>query len=272
MQPEPVPFPQYYQMMFYHVYAIISSKKFLPKPMIKGWIALYRIAICDDESKILEILSCEIKRIISTLGISAEYYISSKPEELLKDLNENIMDILFLDIDMPGITGMEIAEKLLNQKNKVLLVFVTNQEALVYQSFRYHPFGFIRKSFFQEEIEQVLLSAIDMLNKEQNSFVFKNSGQCVRLKLADIIYFEADSNYVSIFTTEKVYRYRESLSILEQQLSAKEFIRIHKGFLVNQQHIFAVCSDHLVLQNKATLPIGRTNRESIRIQLMRYMR
>jgi DNA-binding LytR/AlgR family response regulator len=173
---------------------------------------------------------------------------------------------------MPKHNGMEIAELILNKEFKTLLIFVTNQETLVYQSFQYHPFGFIRKNFFNEEIEQLICNAVNKLSKEQATITFKNRNELIRIKISEILYFESDSNYVKMFTTETNYHYRETLSTLEKKLASKGFIRIHKGYLVNQHFVYAIRYEEIELTNGDLLPIGRTNRDSVRKQIMKYMR
>lgn len=233
---------------------------------------MYYIAICDDEPKILESLAEIIKKVVLKHNISAEYYVTQDAKEMLKHIDENNVDILFLNIDMPQHNGMEIAEYLLNKGVKTLLIFVTNYEALVYKSFQYHPFGFIRKNYFDKEIEQVISSAIDTLKDRQDSLVIKINNELIRIKLSEIMYFEASSNYVDVFTTTANYHYRETLGVLEKQLSDKGFIRIHKGYLVNQQFVYAIRYNEVELSNEVLLPIGRTNRDNARKMLMKYMR
>jgi DNA-binding LytR/AlgR family response regulator len=233
---------------------------------------MYSIVICDDEPKILEDLSDIIKDTFSKLNISVEYYITQDAKALLEHISEKNIDILFLDIDMPKYSGMEVADYLLNQGSKTLLIFVTNHEALVYQSFQYHPFGFIRKNYFSQEIGQVISSAVNVLQERQDTISIKMNNEIIRIKLCDIMYFEADSNYVNIFTKTTTYHHRESLWVLEKQLSAKGFIRIHKGYLINQQFVHAIRCNEVELSSGGLLPIGRTNHENVRKLLMQYMR
>jgi DNA-binding LytR/AlgR family response regulator len=234
--------------------------------------SMYRIAICDDEPQILKDLSDIIMTVLHKLNVDAEYYVTQEAGQLLEYMNRTNVDILFIDIDMPGYNGMQIAEYLLNHDYKGLLIFVTNHDELVYQSFKYHPFGFIRKSYFTQEIEQVILSALKVLFSRQDSISIKINGDMIIIKLSDIMYFEAQLNYVNIFTTNEVYHYRESLGALENQLAIKGFIRIHKGFLVNQQFVHAIRYDEVELSSGKLLPVGRTNRDNVRKMLMKYMR
>lgn len=232
---------------------------------------MLKIAICDDEPKILDELALKIKNVFS-LKEETDVFKTSNPFELLKHLSENNTDVLFLDIDMPKLNGMDIAEKLLNENTDTLLVFVTSHDALVYKSFRYHPFSFIRKSHFDDEIAYVAKSIIEACNKHREIFSFKTSEGIYRISIRDILYFESDSNYLQLHTEKELYRFRGTLSSLEKELLPKGFIRTHKGFLVNQQHIYAVKGDDIQLYNNELLPIGRTNKDSVKQTIMRYMR
>ena len=94
----------------------------------------------------------------------------------------------------------------------------------------------------------------------------------IRLNIDDLIYFEADSNYVKLVTSKEVYRFRTTLRMLEEELMNKGFIRIHKGFLVNQIFVHTIRAADVELTNGVLLPISRTNKEEVRKQLLRYMR
>lgn len=233
---------------------------------------MMKVAFCDDEAKILEDLSVKIKKEFEKFNCEIDLYTTENSIKLLEYLKSCPVDILFLDIDMPTISGMDIAEALLNSEIKTLLVFVTGQDALVYKSFKYHPFGFIRKTYFDEEIMGVVRGLIEQIQKSSDTFLFKTNDGFNRIKLKDILYFESESNYLNLHTTDNVYKFRSTLSAIEKELAAKGFIRTHKGFLVNQEHIFSVKYENIVLSNYVTLPIGRTNRDVIKARIMRYMR
>jgi len=233
---------------------------------------MIKIAVCDDEINILNELGNKINALFSKDNSVAEVYKTDSPFELLEHLKNNAVDVLFLDIDMPVLSGMDIAEYILNADLKTLLIFVTSHDSLVYGSFKYHPFGFIRKSYFDEEISSVVESIIEELHKRSYVFTFKTAEGFFRIDLSDILYFESASNYINLHTAGKNYRFRGTLSAIEQELSAKGFVRTHKGFLVNQQHIFAIKGDEIQLSNEQLLPIGRTNKESVKRIIMRYMR
>ncbi|MBR2175344.1 MAG: response regulator transcription factor [Clostridia bacterium] len=233
---------------------------------------MIRISICDDEKTVLNEISGKIQLAFENENCQAEIFKTANPFELLEHIKHNDVDVLFLDIDMPSLNGMDIAQFLIDSDIRALLIFVTSHDALVYQSFRYHPFGFIRKSYFDEEIGSVVKSITDDLQKKSEYFSCKTNEGLFRFLLSDILYFESESNYINLHCKDKVYKFRSTITALEKELSSKGFIRTHKGFLVNQQHIFAIRGDNIELSSKVILPIGRTNRDSVKKTILRYMR
>ena len=233
---------------------------------------MIQIAICDDEKRVLTDISDKVCSAFENVNCQAEIYATLNPFALLEHIKTTAVDVLFLDIDMPSLSGMDIAQFLMDNEIRTLLIFVTSHDALVYQSFKYHPFGFIRKSHFDEEIGTVVKGLVVELQKKSEYFTFKTNEGFFKILFSDILYFESESNYINVHCSDKQYRFRSTITSLEQELASKGFIRTHKGFLVNQQHIFAIKGDDIELSDRKLLPIGRTNRDSIKKTILRYMR
>ena len=230
------------------------------------------VAICDDEKRVLSDISVKIKAVFESEGCQPEMFSTDDPFELLEYIRRNSVNAVFLDIDMPKLSGMDIAQFLTDNDMKTFLIFVTSHDSLVYESFRYHPFSFIRKGYFNEEIGTVVRSVIDQLKKKTDYFTFKTSEGFFRVLFSEILYFESESNYLNLHCLKGNYKFRSTISSIETELSTKGFLRTHKGFLVNQQHIYALRGDEIELSNKEHIPIGRTNKENIKNAVMRYMR
>lgn len=227
-----------------------------------------KIYICDDEEKILQDLSV----LVSSCCPDSRIQTFSSGIELINCLYKQECDILLLDIDMPDINGMEAAQKLLALQKKPILVFVTSHDELVYESFQYHPFGFIRKRFYKEELPKLLQECVEELKKQVQHFCFQRGGRNIRLLLSEISYFEADGNYLKVFTKQGEYRFRSTMTAVEHTLQSFGFIRIHKGFLVNQEMIKTINSEETELLDGTKLPIGKVYAESAKRHVMRYMR
>lgn len=225
------------------------------------------IFICDDEPKILSDISSIVR---STLP-EAEVSEFSSGNALLEAVTKNTCDILLLDIDMPEISGLDIAARLTALSDKPLLVFVTSHDELVYDSFQFHPFGFVRKSYMDKELPRILADCVTELNSREKHFCFHTASADVKLQLDEILYFEADGNYLKLFAKGHEYCFRDTLSAVENTLSGSGFIRIHKGFLVNQSAVRMLAYDEAELTDGTRIPIGRSYAETAKKQLMRYM-
>ena len=233
---------------------------------------MLKIVVCDDEKKILNTLSEKIKQTFLNKDIETDIFETASPTEALDYIKSNVVDVVFLDIDMPILSGMDIAENLLNEEYKGLLIFVTSHDSLVYSSFKYHPFGFIRKSYFDNEIEEVIIRIIDEISHRDCIFSYKINDGMYRVNISEILYFESESNYLLIHLTDKVHKFRGTMSQLETELSENGFIRVQKGYLVNQKYIEILRKDEIVMSDNTIISISRTNKEVIKEKIMRYMR
>ena len=102
--------------------------------------------------------------------------------------------------------------------------------------------------------------------------MFKTGSETVSLSLDEILYFESLANYLTIKTKTLEYKTRSTISGVEIELGKNDFLRIHKGFLVNLEHIKTVKSDELLLDNDELLPIGKSYSEEARKVILKYMR
>ena len=233
---------------------------------------MIKIVVCDDEKKILNTLSEKISQTFLNKDMEIRIFETTSPTKALEYIKSNVVDVVFLDIDMPILSGMDIAEGLLNEEYKGLLIFVTSHDSLVYSSFKYHPFGFIRKSYFDDEIEEVISRIIDEISHIDCIFTYKTNDGIYRVNISEILYFESESNYLLIHLIDKVHKFRGTMSQLEMELSENGFIRVQKGFLVNQKYIEIIRKDEIVMSDNTIISISRTNKEVIKEKIMRYMR
>ena len=226
-----------------------------------------RIFICDDEPQMVRQIGQQVREYIPQ-SVIEEF---SSARDLMQDLKEGNCDILLLDIDMPEMNGLEVARKLKEYDKNLLLIFVTSHDELVYDSLQFHPFGFVRKSFLDVELPKVLADCERELRNKRALYHFRTGEGDVYLPLSEILYFESDGNYLLAFTRERYYRFRETLSALQEVLSGQGFVRVHKGFLVNMAMIKLLSAGQLTLENDSVVPMGRNYGEDARKQIMRYM-
>jgi len=226
------------------------------------------IYICDDEEKILQ----DIIEVVKECSPGGVIHSFTKATELIPEIQKEKADLLLLDIDMPDMNGLDVARTISELKKRPILIFVTSHDELVYESFKYHPFGFVRKRFFKEELPKMLQDCIEELERENKNFCFRADGKDVRLLMSDIIYMESEANYIKVYTKDSEYRFRSTMTAMENSLKPYGFMRIHKGFLVNQDMVVMIGSDEIKLLDDRKLPVGKTYIDSVKKQWMRYMR
>lgn len=214
---------------------------------------MLKIAIVDDE-KIF------IKSFVERLG----KYIKEGIDEIfifdnsLNFLNsDTIYDLVFLDIDMPGIEGITVAQRRINADEKI--VFVSNVESLVFRAYNAtEAIGFIRKSHLEDDLRDVFRMIKDF-KKRKKYITVRKGANLINISCKDIYYFEKQVNDVIIHTVNGEVTYRQTIKELEKQLSDCGFIKNHEGYLVNVDYIYCIGTSEIILTNKSKIPISRKN-------------
>ncbi len=221
---------------------------------------MIRVAVCDDEIDEQERLRERISSIFKEKS-NDEFSIScfTSGWDLLEKAEKENFDVVFLDIDMPDIDGLNVANRLTSLYTEVNLVFVSNRVDLVFESIHQNPFRFVRKSHFEEEIKEAILSLLKKLTNDSHVASFENKTEQYHLPIHEIVYIESRKHYVYINTYDKEYKIRMKLSSCEEMLKGYGFIRIHGSILVNVRKIKCLNSKEAVLINGKALPISRNN-------------
>lgn len=235
---------------------------------------IINIALCDDEQESLDILKKELDKAAEKLNIkisTSAYDDGNKVLDLICKNKENF-DILFLDIDMPGISGLEIAKKLREENSDIILIFVSAHEQYVFESIEYSPFRYIRKSRIEKELFLDLKAAYARLGEMQDSYiVIKTSEADVRIKHSDIMYFETAARKVGVHLNNgEILNVRKTIKELKEELNDKNFIKIHSGCVVNAKYIDKLSAYDITLDNGEQLIVSRTRMKDVKIALMNY--
>lgn len=234
---------------------------------------MVKIAVVDDDELYLEKLHKQVQDFLVSSKVECEIAVYTGGEQLIKDCLKNPFDIIFLDIDMPGISGIEIAEKIRRYNDNIILIFVTNMEQLVFESIKYSPFRFVRKSLMQKEMQEVLQDLLKRIAKDSLSCKFSYNGQLIRVKLVDIMYFESFKHTIVLHSRdEKRYNIPYTLEQLQTSYESLGFIRIHKSYIVNYKYIFEINKNSLILDNSAELPVSRHRLSDVKKQYSYFTR
>ena len=229
---------------------------------------LIPVAICDDNASFSEQLLKEVLAFAETrhVRVFAELYGSA--EELLKDICAGAgYLILFLDIEMGKMNGVELGLKLREMSYHTLLIYVSGYDQYLRQLFECEPFRFLPKPLKTEELQKVLDAAFDRIEQEKTeTFRFQYGRNVISLYCSDILYLESNRRKVIVHSVRGEYEYYEKLDDAAKRISeiSDRFIRIHKAFLVNIDHVEAFQYDKLAMRDGSILNISEVNRTQVR--------
>lgn len=232
-----------------------------------------KIAICDDEEKVQKMLAEKVKRFCP----EAEVLCYFSGEELLSE--DAAPDILFLDIQMPGMDGMETAERFREKNKKMVLIFVTAMEDYVYRAFDVRAFHYLVKPFSEQKFVSVLLGAVEQYRelaetadrqkaKEDKYIMILSGGSHIRIRVRDIVYAEVFNRKVVIHRITDDMEYYGKLSELEK-LVGEDFFRPHRSYLVNFRFVVKYDASEITLE-KGTAPMAKKNYQSFVKSYLQY--
>lgn len=221
-------------------------------------------------------LSCAI---IEDLKVAAEYLTRccEKSEQLevkghfpdvksaLTFLNKNTVDLLFLDVEMPGATGFELLDNIA-YKPKVILT--TSKEEYAYNAFQYNVADFLKKPFtyarFLEALAKVTArqDSSSTLANQGNHIFIKSDGKLIRLNNDDILFIESMGDYVKFVTRDKKYITYNTIKNLEEKINKDCFMRIHRSYIINLLKIDDIRENDLFI-NGIEIPISKNLRADV---------
>ena len=228
---------------------------------------MFKVAILDDDKTALMISSGAVEAFLKENGIEYQLFAFSDPEPYLISMKEEKFDLSFLDIDMPKMSGLQVAEKALEIEKTAQIIFLSQREDLVFECLKFHPFGFIRKSRLIDDFSL-------MMKQFANTFLDNDSSstridvvdktKTTSFKIHEIVYIEGDRNYQKVVLRDKSeHNIRVPLGELEKRLNAQGFIRIHKCYLVNHLYIRNITTDEVILTSGTHLLMSKKRKEEI---------
>lgn len=219
--------------------------------------------IVDDQKIFREV----IKRLVEfdpTLVLVAS---CANAEEAQREIAQHKVDLLFLDIRMPGMSGIELAKQLGDKKP--LIIFTTSETEFAAEAFDLSVVDFLVKPISHARFIQAIEKA-KMLSKKKNisldtttdEFVFIRTGNSIkRIKIDEILFLEATRDYVKIALPHQTYSIHSSLKEVEQKLP-KIFVRVHRSFIVNLGKIDTAEGKNLIM-DKYIIPVSDAYRASL---------
>lgn len=231
------------------------------------------IAICDDCKSDAAIARDIVKRLFNDINISANIMCYGSAEDIKDRLlkYKEIFDILILDIDMPEISGLDLAKELRAENMNLIIIFLTNYDEFVFKAIEFQPFRYIRKIKINTEMPLAIQAAVKVIQMQQDKYILLHTDDgYIRVALSEIIYFEANKRKTDVHLSNgKIISVYKSITKLLEMFKSDKFIMIHRCCGVNIDFIRILKNDILVMQNSEKLPISRRKIKEVKQQIMK---
>ena len=232
---------------------------------------MVHIGICDDEAPMRKALRVPLEQKLQLLG--EEYRLSEydSGEALINRPEAETLDILFLDIEMKRLNGMDTARSLRKRDAHTILIFVTAYPDFVFQGYEVHAFHYILKPYDEHKIQNVLEQALTELGKSREQyFTLEQKSGLLRIPLKKILAFSSDKRKVVLSLTDgDTLNFYGKLDTVEGGLP-DYFIRCHNRHLVNLNYVTAVEKDGCTC-GTLHFPISRACRQTLEISFARLL-
>jgi DNA-binding LytR/AlgR family response regulator len=222
----------------------------------------------DDEPMALEV----IERYCIKSGLVELKAVFREPVKAVEYLGRERIDLVFLDINMPDISGMQLVQTM--SPLKPMIIFTTAYSHYAAESYNLNAVDYLLKPItFERFLTAVNKAASALTGKQQvagkdddASVFFKSGPQTHQVRLREILYLEKDGNYMTLHLKDRNILIRESMGDIFDLVPATDFVRVHKSYVVAIKHI-AMIETHQVTVGGEKIPVGSTYRESLRSRL-----
>lgn len=230
------------------------------------------IAICDDSETDALAARKVIRNTLNHLKQEAEieYYFNAKDiqNKLLK--RKEPLDLLILDIDMPDISGLELAGALRANNLKLLIIFLSNHEEFVFKAIEFQPFRYIRKIKLETEMPIAIQSAVNIIkiNSDKQIVLNTDDGE-MKVMVSDIMYFETDGRKLAVWlSNERKLLINKTIIDLQELIAKENFISIHRSCVVNTDYVKNMHDTILTMKNGQQLAVSRRKYKDIKRQIL----
>lgn len=234
-------------------------------------VTMINIAICDDEQVILDRIKKLVTDFFHNQNIEIKIFLFLSGEELLS--SDKDIDILFLDIQMRQLNGIETARKMRNKSYKGFEIFITVLKEMVFDSFEVQPFDYLLKPVkydsFKKTMERLLLS---MKRADKENLLIQRGTESSIVSFDEIIFCEIINRKVYLhFKSEDVIDYYDKIENLEKKLDHR-FFRCHRSYLINMQYLISYKDGFAYMVENHEIPVSRLRKKEFSNVILQYMK
>ncbi len=249
---------------------------------------MIRVGLCDDDPVLLKKLNSFVLDCYAENQIFAKTQAFEKGQALLYEIEDGAgFDLLLLDIEMPGLSGMELAARVKKLLPKALIIFITSHMEYVLDAYELSVFRYVPKADQGERLTHALLDAAAMVEVQlRESYIIQNQNRLERIPLQNLLYITHEGKNALLVTDlsagenpgggsmpgEKTlcFRVRKTLQQVYEELDDKEFFFIDRGCIVNLSQIMSIKEDFCILKDGTRLGVSQSRMPGLKERLLEF--
>lgn len=240
------------------------------------WYDKMQVYLCEDIKEHVVSIEKLLMECAKENNIHIEIRSFENAQKLLDDLRkkketgEIMPNLLFSDIELPGVNGVELGKILKEDMPEIRLVFLTAFEQYAIEGYETGAYRYLLKPPSKEEISKILIDT-EEVRKRNKYIIVKNVKEEICLPVNDIFYISAEDKYLVVHTKTKKHLNRGSLQDYETMLEDYGFFRVHRKYLINLRYHKSISNGSIILSNGDKIPLSRRKESAFRSAFMKYI-
>ncbi|MBQ2799963.1 MAG: response regulator transcription factor [Lachnospiraceae bacterium] len=226
------------------------------------------IAICDDEIVICKQIEGILEEMLLQAAVRYNLSLFQKGRELCESMEKTKFDLIFLDIELPDMDGIEIGSYIREAlgDEKVQIAYISAKAEYALRLFDFRPINFLVKPLEQEKIKKVIDKYLILAEYGRQLYTYKKGSHFLKISLDEVLYFEKQGRKIHIHTLEGKQddEFYGSMDGLYSQVKRNQFLFIHQSIIVNYRYISKFQYEFVKLVDGVELPISQSRRKIIR--------
>lgn len=188
----------------------------------------------------------------------AATFIESSEEYLFKYDRQNIFDIIFLDVCMKDMNGMELAHEIRKFDRNVQIVFLTGKSEYVFEGYEIGAVRYLVKPVAESDLAKTLDVCMEKLGSIREDYIaIKYHGENLRFSRSEIIFVKVDGHYLKMQTVDGAYEWKASLKEIQSKLDSDRFVMANRSAVVNLEFVTKITREECILENGEAIPVSR---------------
>lgn len=232
---------------------------------------MYNIGICDDGKNTCAALEEMVRLYAQKNKIKMDAKVWYTGEELCQYLEQGgHLDILFLDIELFEVTGIEVGDFIRNKMEDrgMQIVYISGKSSYAQKLFKTQPLDFLVKPITRQQIEDALELGVKLLEKNAQRFEFQNGRDHYYIPYGEILYFESEGRKIKIVSVDAEKEFYGGIRDLGKKLPG-DFFTIHQSYVINKTHVVRYTYEMVEMDNGTMLSISKAYRKQVRERLLR---